>query len=260
MNDLVSIITPAYNCSKVISETIESVISQTYKNWEMIIIDDCSTDNTVEIVKRYCQRDHRIKLLRMDKNSGSADARNKGIESARGKYVALLDSDDLWKSQKLERQIAFMKGQQYAFTFTAYDVFKDSTEKQRRLFEVPYCISYRQYLSNTIIGCLTVVVDKEQIPDFHMENGYLEDILTWMYYLRNGVVAYGLNENLASYRVIPGSKSSNKIRNAKRYYYCLKAQPNLSFLACIFHEAGYVFHAIKKRLFGEHCKSNCCAE
>ena len=239
------------NCERVISETIESVLAQTYTNWEMIIINDCSKDNTVDIVKRYCARDSRIKLINMEKNSGSADARNKGIELAKGRYIALLDSDDMWKTTKLEKQIEFMKEHDYAFTFTAYDVFRDSNDKVRRVFEVPKAIEYKQYLRNTIIGCLTVVVDKEQIPDFHMEKGYLEDILTWMYYLRNGVVAYGLNENLASYRVIPGSKSSNKVSNSKRYFACLKAQPGLSTATCICCEIGYAWNAVKKRVFGK---------
>lgn len=251
MKELVSIITPAYNCANLILETIESVLAQTYDNWEMIIINDCSKDNTVDVVSSYCQRDTRIRLVNMEKNSGSAAARNRGIELANGKYIALLDSDDIWKPQKLERQISFMKENHYAFTFTAYDVFRDSSEKTRRLFEVPKSIKYKKYLSNTIIGCLTVVIDKEQISDFHMEQGYLEDILTWMYYLRNGVVAYGLNENLASYRVVPESKSSNKLANAKRYFSCLKEQPNLSSIACIRHEIGYAYNALKKRMFGK---------
>lgn len=251
MKELVSIITPAYNCANVISETIESVLAQTYDEWEMIIVNDCSKDNTVDVVNSYCEQDSRIQLVNMKSNSGSAAARNRGIELANGKYIALLDSDDVWKPQKLERQISFMNDNHYAFTFTAYDVFYDSSEKTRRLFEVPKSIKYKEYLSNTIIGCLTVVIDKEQIPGFHMEQGYLEDILTWMYYLRNGVVAYGLNENLASYRVVPGSKSSNKLANAKRYFSCLKEQPNLTSIACVRHEIGYAYNALKKRLFGK---------
>ena len=144
-----------------------------------------------------------------------------------------------------------MKNNNYAFSFTAYEVFRNSNDKERRVYEVPCCVKYEQYLSNTIIGCLTVVVDRAQITDFHMEKGYLEDILTWMYYLRNGVIAYGLNENLASYRIVPGSKSSNKIANAKRYFKCLRLQPGLSFVECVIHELGYTLNALKKRIFGK---------
>ena len=238
LKDLVSIITPAYNCEATIRETIESVIAQTYTNWEMIIVNDCSRDHTVDIVNNYVKKDARIKLINLKNNSGSAVARNAALEIAKGKYVALLDSDDLWKTQKLEKQIMFMKNNNYAFSFTAYEVFRNSNDKERRVYEVPCCVKYEQYLSNTIIGCLTVVVDRAQITDFHMEKGYLEDILTWMYYLRNGVIAYGLNENLASYRIVPGSKSSNKIANAKRYFKCLRLQPGLSFVECVIHELG----------------------
>lgn len=251
MNDLVSIITPAYNCAEVISETIESVINQTYENWEMIIINDCSTDNTAEIAKKYCKKDSRIKLVCMENNSGSADARNRGIKLSRGKYIALLDSDDLWKPEKLSRQISFMRSKQCAFSFSAYDVFRDPAETRRKIFKVPKSITYNQYLRNSIIGCLTVIIDKEKIPEFHMERGYLEDTLTWMYYLRKGIIAYGLNENLASYRVISGSKSSNKFENAKRFYACLKSQPELSTLDCCLCEIGYIWNALRKRLFSK---------
>lgn len=250
-SELVSVITPAYNCESTISETIESVLAQTWSNWEMLIVDDCSTDATNQMVKEYANVDERIKLIRLEKNSGSAVARNTAIRHAKGRYIALLDSDDLWKPQKLERQISFMQDHQYGFTFTAYDVFRDQTERKRKVFEVPPSIGYWKYLCNSIIGCLTVVVDKEQIPDFHMEAGYLEDILTWMYYLRCGFTAYGLNENLASYRVASHSKSGNKIKNAKRFFHCLKAQPDLTALQCIYCEIGYAFHASVKRLFGK---------
>lgn len=249
LNSLVSIITPAYNCEATIQETIESVIAQTYTNWEMIIVNDCSTDHTADVINMY--KDERIKLINLEKNSGTAIARNTAIGTARGRYVALLDSDDLWKPQKLEKQIQFMENNKYAFSFTAYDVFINPNDKVRRLFEVPFSIKYKEYLSNTIIGCLTVVVDRTQIPDFHMEKGYLEDILTWMYYLRRGIIAYGLNENLASYRIVPGSKSSNKIENSKRYFQCLRIQPGLSFFECIIHELGYAINALKKRILGK---------
>ena len=246
---LVSVITAAYNCSATIGETIESVMAQTWENWEMLIADDCSTDDTADVVKSYMQKDPRIKYIKLAQNSGSAAARNTAIANAKGKYVALLDADDLWHPLKLEHQIRFMEAGKLAFTFTAYDVFKQSSDKQRKIFQVPHSVNYKQFLRNTIIGCLTVVIDKEQIPDFHMESGYLEDTLTWMYYLRSGLVAYGLNENLASYRVSAVSKSGNKIKNAIRYYHCLEQQPGLNLVQRLFCEAGYVFHAVKKRAF-----------
>ena len=213
--ELVSIITPAYNCSETIKETIESVLNQTYSNWEMLIVDDCSRDDTTQIIEYYTRQDNRISLFRLKSNSGSAVARNTALQLAKGRYVALLDSDDLWKPEKLEHQLHFMKSHNYAFTFTAYDVFRSSCEKKRKIFEAPCEIKYHQYLQNSIIGCLTVMIDREKIPDFHMESGYLEDVLTWMYYLRKGFTAYGLNENLASYRVSASSKSGKKLKKTE---------------------------------------------
>lgn len=253
--ELVSIITPAYNCSETIAETIESVISQTYENWEMIIVNDCSTDDTENIVKTYIEKEPRIRLINLDKNSGSYIARNTAIDNSLGRYLALLDADDLWKPNKLELQIKFMQEKGVGFSFTAYETFKKKTDKKRKLFKVPKTINYKKYLRNTIIGCLTVVVDKQQIPDFHMEKGYLEDILTWMHYLRRGVIAYGINENLASYRVREGSKSGNKIKNSKRYYACLKQQP-ISVFRRIFSQIGYLYNAVKKRLFAKKIRYN----
>lgn len=253
---LVSVITAAYNCEKTIIETIDSVLAQTYDNWEMIIVNDCSKDNTVKIVEEYVNKDKRIRLINLDKNSGSAVARNTGIESAKGRFIAILDSDDIWKPEKLRLQVDFMLRNGYAFTFTEYDVFRKSSDVSRKVFSVPKAMNYKQYLKNTAIGCLTVMVDKTKIPDFHMESGYLEDILTWMYYLRNGVTAYGLSENLASYRVAANSKSSNKIQNAKRYYCCLKVQPNVGFFRRVYSEICYVCNAIKKRVFSKRINVN----
>lgn len=248
---LVSIITPAYNCEKTIKETIDSVIVQSWPYWELLVVNDCSKDKTKQIVEEYANRDKRIKLINLDVNSGSAVARNTGIKNANGRFIALLDADDLWKSEKLELQIKFMLEHEYAFTFTEYEVFRDSSDSTRKVFRVPDSICYKQFLKNTTIGCLTVVVDRKQIPDFHMENGYLEDILTWMYYLRNGVIAYGLHKNLASYRVATNSKSSNKLKNAMRYYKCLRVQPNVGFFRRIYSEICYIWNASKKRIFSK---------
>ena len=248
---LVSIITPAYNCSETIRETIESVLSQTWNNWEMIIVNDCSTDNTVDIVNEYVKKDSRIKLINFQKNSGSAAARNTAIRQSNGRYIALLDSDDLWKSEKLKKQVAFMQENNIAFSFTSYDVFKKISDRERRVFVAPKKITYNQYLKNSIIGCLTVMIDKEMVPDFHMEEGYLEDVLTWMYYLKKGIVAYGIDEILASYRVSENSKSGKKIKNAQRFYQCLKEQEGIGLIRRIYSQIGYMFHALKKRIFSK---------
>ena len=147
-------------------------------------------------------------------------------------------------------QIGFMLRNDYSFTFTGYETFHKSTDTKRTLFRVPKSIGYKQYLRNTIIGNLTVIIDREQIPDFHIVSGHLEDVLTWMHFLNKGYTAYGINKNLASYRVASTSKSGNKLKNAKRYYECLKEQP-ISKIECVIDEIFYLFNATKKRMFGK---------
>jgi len=245
---LVSVITPAYNCEKYIEECMESVINQTYQNWEMIIVNDKSTDNTKAIVEEYAKREPRIKLYNQDKNAGAAAARNKAIELSKGRFIAFLDSDDIWKPNKLERQISFMLRNNYGFTFTSYEILSNKQSSKKKIFHVPQRINYDQYLKNTIIGCLTVIMDREIIGEIKVESGYLEDVLTWMKYLKEGHIAYGLDENLAIYRVTENSVSSNKLRNAKRYFYCLREKQNLSMIKSIYCQMGYMFNAIKKRV------------
>ena len=247
---LVSVITPAYNCAGTIGETIESVRKQTYQNWEMLIVDDASTDHTAEVVGEYARLDPRIRLFSLEHNSGSAAARNLAIANAGGRWIAFLDSDDLWKPQKLEKQTEFMMKHGFAFTFTSYETFKSSADLKRRVFRAPYSVRYRQYLRNTIIGNLTVMMDRSKIGEIHVESGYLEDVLTWMHYLKLGYTAYGLDENLASYRVAGNSKSGNKLNNAKRYYHCLREVQKLSAAESLIYEACYLANAIKKRMFG----------
>lgn len=247
---LVSVIIAAYNCEYTIGETIESVIAQTYSNWEMIIVNDASTDRTVSVIESYLKRDYRIRLINLTYNSGSAKARNTAIENAKGRFLAILDSDDLWKRNKLQKQVNFMMQNNYAFTFTSYEVFHESKDKVRKVFVAPDRISYKQYLRNTIIGNLTVMIDKEQVENFHIINGELEDVLTWMYFLRKGYIAYGMHDNLASYRVTSSSKSGNKLKNAKKYYKCLETQPISAFERFV-NELCYLINASKKRFFGK---------
>lgn len=247
-NHLVSIITPAYNCADYIEECIESIMNQTYQNWEMIIVNDKSIDNTQSIVESYVKKDSRIKLFNQEKNVGAAAARNKALELSQGRFVAFLDSDDVWKPNKLERQLDFMLINSYGFTFTSYELMSDKPEDKKKVFRVPKKINYNQYLKNTIIGNLTVVMDKELLGEIRVEVGYLEDVLTWMKYLGQGNIAYGLDENLAMYRVAENSVSSNKFKNAKRYFWCLREKQKLSLVKSIYCQIGYMFNATKKRL------------
>ncbi len=245
---LVSVITPAYNAAAYIAETIESVLAQTYSNWEMIIVNDCSTDNTAAVAASYVQRDARISFYTLEKNSGASAARNYAISKAKGRYIAFLDADDLWKRDKLQRQTEFMLRHNYAFTFTSYEIFHEGSSK-RKVFRAVPRITYKQYLKNTIIGNLTVMMDCSQIKNITVQEGFLEDVLTWMYYLKQGYTAYGLKENLAEYRVYHTSVSGNKVRNAKRYFTCLREKQGLSLPYALYCEAGYLLNAIIKRIF-----------
>jgi len=251
---LVSIITPAYNCSKVISETIESVLSQEYENWEMIIVNDASTDNTQKIIEKYTNLDARIKLYKLEINSGSATAKNYAIKKSHGKYIAFLDADDLWEKKKLKIQIEYMEMTRCAFSFTAYEFFSKSTDLIRKYIKVPKLITYKKYLSNTIIGNSTVIMNKDIIGNIEIKNGYLEDVLTWMFYLKKGFNAYGINNVLMSYRVYKESKSGKKLKNSKRYYRCLRKDQNFSIVKSIYFWFRYALNASKKRVFAKKRK------
>lgn len=247
---LVSVIMPAYNAEMFVDESICSVLNQKYKNWELIIVDDCSSDNTVSVVQKYVEEDSRIHLYCQKVNSGSAAARNKGISKANGRYIAFLDADDLWFTDKLQKQISFMKENDYDFTFTSYELFSSEDGKSRGVFNVPSLIYYEEYLKNTIIGNLTVILDRWKVDNVHVEIGDIEDVLTWMYFLKRGYTAYGLNLNLAKYRVYVTSKSGNKLKNAKKYYECLRKNQGLSVEKSILCEICYLFNASVKRIKG----------
>jgi teichuronic acid biosynthesis glycosyltransferase TuaG len=249
-NYLVSIITPAYNCSDYISQTIESVLAQTYTNWELLIVNDKSTDNTEDIINEYLTKDNRIRLINHEMNSGPAVARNTALEEARGRFIAFLDSDDVWKKEKLEKQIGYMLKNNYGFTFTAYEFMKLSNSDTTRIIEVPTSIDYKQNLKNTIIGCLTVIIDREIIGDFRMPLIRIaQDHSTWLLILKKGHYAYGLNESLAEYRRSPGSLSGNKIKALKGEWENYRDVIKIPLIKRCYYFSWYVFNAIKKHYF-----------
>lgn len=247
----VSVIMPAYNCERFIGESIQSVQKQTYANWELIVVNDASTDHTADEVLQYQKLDHRIKLINLAVNSGTQAARNTAIRNSSGQYIAFLDSDDLWEPDKLKEQIAFMQANGYGFTFTAYHPFSSEVNGRKKTFHVPHSITYSQYLKNTIIGNLTVMIDRNLIPNVYVVQGELEDTLTWMNILKTGIIAHGLDQDLAAYRVYRASRSGNKAKNAIRYFRCLHEYQHISVMKSIGYEAGYIMNAISKRLIGK---------
>ncbi|MCT4614491.1 MAG: glycosyltransferase [Marinifilaceae bacterium] len=248
-NNLISIITPSYNSAQFINQTIDSVITQSYTNWEMIIVDDSSSDKSREIISLYQKKDARIKSIFLKENVGAAEARNKALEIAKGNYIAFLDSDDLWKSNKLMKQIEFMAKNQYAFTYTAYDIINEAGQFRNKIISVPKMINYNQYLKNTIIGCLTVVIDKNQVGDFRMPNiRSSHDMALWLLIMKRGFIAHGLNENLASYRIVSTSNTSNKLKAAKEVWKVYREVEQLSVLKSLYSFIFYGYNAILKRI------------
>lgn len=247
--DLVSIITPSYNSKRFIEDTVKSVQNQTYTNWEMIIVDDCSNDGTREILTRLADLDDRIKVFFMNENSGAAIARNKALKEAKGKFIAFLDSDDMWHETKLEKQLAFMRNKDIAFSFTEYELMDEEGVLLNKKVEIPDSIDYHGLLKNTIIGCLTVMINREKTGYFEMPNiRTRQDFALWLSILKKGFTAYGLKETLSKYRVVKGSISSNKINAAKKTWYVFREVEKLNLVYSSWCFLNYSFQAIKKRL------------
>lgn len=218
----VSIIIPNYNCGKFLEETINSVINQTYQNWELLIVDDCSTDNSVEVIKKCIEKDERIKLFVNEKNSGAAASRNLALREASGQWIAFLDSDDLWLPEKLEKQLAFMTDNGYRFSYTSYEHVNEQTEKLNIVVTGPKVLSKRKMFRYCYPGCLTVMYDCSdlgtvQIPD-EIANGE-NDYAIWLKVVKN-YNCYYLNEILSLYRVRNSSLShkSSKLKLTKNHY------------------------------------------
>ena len=252
MEDLVSIITPVYNCEHLIEETIKSVISQTYKNWEMILVDDCSPDNSADIIKRYSEKDNRIKYMKLQENSGAAVARNYALEKSKGRFIAYLDADDLWKAEKLEKQIQFMLDNNYAFTCTDYEKIDEAGKSLNKIIKIPQKVNYNLFLRNTIIQTVGVMVDtkitgKEVLvmPNIRRR----QDAATWAQLLKAGYVCYEIPENLSYYRVVSNSLSSNKFKAIKMNWYWYRKIEKLPLWKTCYCFIGYAFNAVKKRIY-----------
>ena len=246
---LVSIIMPSYNAARFIGESINSVLLQTYSNWELLIVDDCSKDNSVEVVRKFANIDKRVVLFSLEKNVGAAAARNVAIEHAQGQYIAFLDSDDVCDEYKLEKQLAFMKQYSYVFTFSNYYVMEENGKKTENIVKVPSSLSYHQYLRNTIIGCLTVIIDRQQTGDFKMPLiKSSHDMALWLLIMKRGFKAYGLKDVLAGYRLVSTSNTAKKWKAAKDVWKVYREIEGLSVLYAAYCFCGYAINAVLKRI------------
>ena len=249
MNELVSVITPSYNSASFIEESISSVIQQTYNNWELIIVDDASTDHSRDIINRMAKQDKRILPIFLSSNSGSAIARNTAINNSKGRYIAFLDADDIWRREKLEKQIAFMRENDFAFSFTSYQPISEDRKKLYREIKAPTVIDYEGLLKNTIIGCLTVVIDTKKVNDVKMPNlRTSQDLALWLSIMKNGTKAYGIVESLAFYRIVHQSNTSNKFKVMFGVWKIYRDYENLNFIKSLWCFLNYGFNALKKRI------------
>lgn len=249
---LVSIIVPIYNIEKYIAETIACVRAQTYENWELLLIEDCSTDNTVSVIERYLEQaaDDRIRLIRQEANVGAARTRNRGLEEAKGRYIAYLDADDLWLPEKLERQLLFMQDKQAAFSFTSYEFADEGGKGTGKVVKVPASLTYREALKNTTIFTTTVIFDTEKISKELLIMPVIksEDTALWWKVLRNGYVAYGLNENLVKYRRAGKSLSSNKLEAIRRIWNLYRKAEGMGVISSAYHFCFWAVRAVLRRV------------
>lgn len=211
-NNIVSIITPTYNSSKYIEETIRSIINQTYTNWELLITDDCSSDNTLQIIEAFQAKDKRIKVFKLKTNSGAGVARNNSIRKASGKFIAFCDSDDKWLPNKLEKQINFLHKNNQPFTYSSYKVI-DESGIFKEVITCPKKVTFQKMLRNNYVGCLTAIYDSEKLGKMYMpEIRTRQDWVLWLNILKTIKTAKGITEPLAIYTDRSNSISSNKIK------------------------------------------------
>lgn len=249
MSYLVSIITPSYNSSNFIERTIKSLLSQSYQNWELIIIDDCSTDNSCDVIQKYADQDNRIQLIKLKKNSGAAVARNTGIEHASGRFIAFLDSDDTWHPEKLHKQINFMLEHDYAFSYTQYHQVNEKGETIGYLY-FPEKTTYKNLLKTCVIGCLTAMYDTEKIGKVYFPLiRKRQDFALWLKILKMVPYAYCVPEDLASYTVRSNSISSNKFKAAQYNWHLYRNIERLSIFLSIYYFSNYIFRGIFRSKF-----------
>jgi len=243
---LVSIIMPLYNCEKFITETIESVISQTYSHWELIVVDDKSIDNSPTIVENFLHKDSRIKLISLDKNSGPTNARNRAIEEAKGRYIAFLDSDDIWLPNKLQYQLAFLNDNNLVLTYSTYETIDEKSEYINTRHCVPL-ITYKDMLKTNQIGNLTGIYDVDYFGKVYLENTGHEDYILWLKLLKEIPYTKGITQVLAQYRIVGDSISANKFKVLKWQWNVYRKVEKLTVLQSIYYFIFYMYYAIKKR-------------
>lgn len=251
-----SIIVPVYNAGQFIAETISYVQQQTYDEWELLLVDDCSTDDGRELISQKSREDKRIRLIVQEQNSGAAKARNRGIREACGQYICFLDADDIWLPDKLRLELEYMKYVQReknpdaGFVFMGYEFADASGAGLGKVVHVPERITYQQALKNTTIFTSTVMIDRNKIPDgdIYMPCIASEDTATWWHLLKKYGAAYGMDENLVRYRRSADTLSSNKLTAIRRIWSLYRRQEKLSVIKSVYCMFFWAFRAVLRRV------------
>ena len=248
-NNIISVIIPVYNKERYLSNAIESIINQSYNDWEIVLVDDCSTDNSAKIISKYTAAHPNIIYHKQDKNGGAAVARNTALTLAKGRYVAFLDADDEWLPNKLEKQLDFMAINNAAISCTALECIDEDGKPLNSVRPVIKEISYKFLLKNTMIATSTVIVDRNKTGDFQMplrRRG--QDYATWLKLLRSGERCFGLNEVLTKYRVMKKSLSSNKWSSIKQVWDIQTINEGINKFNVSINVCFFIINALKKRI------------
>lgn len=247
---LVSIITPSYNSEEFITATIESVLAQTYTNFELFIIDDASTDASKEIITNYSAKDNRIKTVFLTENKGQGNARNIATKEAKGVFIAFLDSDDVWHPEKLEKQVAFMQENNISFSHTSYGFINEQGSNILKTYRVSKPVKYKALLKKTKIGCLTAMYDVSKIGKKYMpELRKKQDYALWLSILKTGIISYPLTEELAYYRLRKNSITHKKNKGVFAHFSFLRKTEKLSALAALYYTMCWGINGLQKYYF-----------
>ncbi len=244
---LVSVIMPAYNCELYIEAAIRSVMRQTHENWELLVLDDGSTDATCRVVERLLAEDTRIKLLKNPRNIGVANTRNRGLDLCVGDYAAFLDSDDVWHAEKLEYQLNKMIAEGAGLSYTSYAIVDANGDSVKRPYVVPERITFCDLLKENVIGCSTVMLSRDMITKYRFATGfYHEDYCLWLRILQDGRVAAGCREALVDWRLLENSRSFDKRRSAQNRWRIYRDYLRFSRLKSARLFVSYAFNGLKK--------------
>jgi teichuronic acid biosynthesis glycosyltransferase TuaG len=249
-DELVSIVIPVHNAEKYLRRTVESVLAQSYKNFELLLVEDASTDGSAALMKELAAEDTRIRTLVNEGKHGAANARNAGIDTAKGRYLAFLDADDLWLEEKLKRTLRFMKKQDASFVFTSYEFGDENAKGTGKVVHAPSSLDYAHALSRTVIFTSTVLLDLKKLGRriVHMPDVESEDTACWWQILRSGVTARGLDARLVVYRRPAHSLSSNKFKAVQRIWRLYRKQEKLNPFRSFFYLCGWAWRASVRRM------------